>query len=115
MTDGTSRPTRRVRRFQPDDPRVEESTRWLQHAGHPPALKEALKQAITNTLIEAGFFDVDEEVPEDEVRVTGVAEEVQSRQVSTLTWPAWFDLVQRHGLEGALNVAAQLGQLPPTD
>lgn len=113
------RPTRRVCRVQPDDPRIESVTRWLSTCTLTPATQAKVRVAILETILASGEWDAVEEVPEGEVeaevRQPAVAAEVPRRPVRETQvvaddlWSLW---VSHYGINGARALCAQADLVP---
>jgi len=106
---------RRIRRVQPDDPRVEGFTRWLHTQSWSEEQKAEVREALIAKVASLGILDQIEEWPEGEthpheVREPGLAEEVQGREVPPLNlWASWL---HEYGVEGARAIARNQGYTP---
>lgn len=105
--------TRRVRGILPDDPRLSACTLWLNTSTLTPPTQDKIRAAIHAIIEESEEFAVDEEGPEvvqgDEVRESGVAEEVPGRKVREVPVEVWNIWVRTYGLAGARRLAAGSG------
>lgn len=85
MNDGNeidSGAARRFCRVQPDDPRIAGCVEWLCKQGWSLEAQAKVLCAIIDAAFEAGVLvSLEEARPENEVRLTGVAEEVQGGKV----------------------------------